>query len=182
MSFDSLLFYMKRVRKVQNRSWYLIHRLVVDVKHLQTVCFKYLIADVFWWCHICHFKSIFTDHNEPFRSSSWYWVKYSPLIILCWLHQMETFSALLTFCAENSPKKGQWRGALMFSFICAWTNSWANNRDTGDLRRHPAYHDVTVISSLWHFPPHQNSINEMSHLVSFAHRINVAGDCGVQTE
>ena len=28
---------------------------------------------------------------------------------------------------------GQWHGALTFSLICAWTNGWANNRDTGDL-------------------------------------------------
>ena len=25
----------------------------------------------------------------------------------------------------DSPHKGQWRGALMFFLICAWTNSWA---------------------------------------------------------
>ena len=25
--------------------------------------------------------------------------------------------------------KGQWRGAVMFSLICAWPNGWANNRD-----------------------------------------------------
>ena len=24
----------------------------------------------------------------------------------------------------NSPDKGQWRGALMFSFICVWINDW----------------------------------------------------------
>ena len=35
----------------------------------------------------------------------------------------------------NSPHKGQWRRALMFSLICAWTNGWPNNRDAGDLRR-----------------------------------------------
>ena len=46
----------------------------------------------------------------------------------------------------DSPHKGQWRGTLMFSVICAWTNDWANNRDTGDLRRHCAHHDVTIIS------------------------------------
>ena len=34
----------------------------------------------------------------------------------------------------DSPRKGQWRGALMLSLICAWTNGWANNRDAGDLR------------------------------------------------
>ena len=41
----------------------------------------------------------------------------------------------------NSPHKGQWRGALMFSLICAWTNSWVNNRDAGDLKRHRTHCD-----------------------------------------
>ena len=36
----------------------------------------------------------------------------------------------------NSPHKGQCRGALMLSLIGAWTNDWANNRFTGDLRRY----------------------------------------------
>ena len=40
-----------------------------------------------------------------------------------WRLQMETFSALLTFCAGNSSVKGHWRGALMFSLICAPINS-----------------------------------------------------------
>ena len=40
--------------------------------------------------------------------------------------------------------KGQWRGALVFSLICAGTNGWANTRDPGDLRRHLAYYDATV--------------------------------------
>ena len=45
------------------------------------------------------------------------------------------------------PHKGQWRGALMFSLICApRTNGWANNREAGDLRRHRAHYDVTVMS------------------------------------
>ena len=37
----------------------------------------------------------------------------------------------------NSPYKGQWRGALMISLICAWINGWVNNRQTGEWRRHP---------------------------------------------
>ena len=45
----------------------------------------------------------------------------------------------------NSPHKGQWRGAFMFSFICAWTNGWENNRDAGDLRRHHAQYGVAVM-------------------------------------
>ena len=48
----------------------------------------------------------------------------------------------------NSPHKGQWRGALMFSFICAWINVWVNNREAGDLRRHRAHYDVIVMCIL----------------------------------
>ena len=46
----------------------------------------------------------------------------------------------------NSPHKGQWRGALMFSLICAWINGCVNNREAGDLRRHRAHYDVTVMT------------------------------------
>ena len=45
----------------------------------------------------------------------------------------------------NSPHKGQWRGALMFSLICAWIDAWVNNREAGDLRAHRAHYDITVI-------------------------------------
>ena len=45
----------------------------------------------------------------------------------------------------NSPHKGQWRGALMFSFICFWINGWVNNRKAGDLRRSRAHYDVIVM-------------------------------------
>ena len=45
----------------------------------------------------------------------------------------------------NSPHEGQWRGALMFSFICAWINGWVNNREAGDLRRHRAHYDVIMM-------------------------------------
>ena len=45
----------------------------------------------------------------------------------------------------NSLHKGQWRGALIFTLICAWINGWVNNRKTGDLRRHRTHYDVTVM-------------------------------------
>ena len=47
----------------------------------------------------------------------------------------------------NSPHKGQWRGALMFSFIFDWINGWVNNREAGDLRRHRAHYDSIVMES-----------------------------------
>ena len=46
----------------------------------------------------------------------------------------------------NSPHKGQWDGALMFSLICAWINRWVNNHEAVDLRRYRTHYDVTVIS------------------------------------
>ena len=48
----------------------------------------------------------------------------------------------------NSPHKGQWRGASMFSLICVWINGWVNNREVGDLRRYRAYYDVIVVWNL----------------------------------
>ena len=49
----------------------------------------------------------------------------------------------------NSPNKGQWRRALIFSLICAWMNGWVNNREAGDLRRHLTHYDVIV---MWDMP------------------------------
>ena len=40
-------------------------------------------------------------------------------------------------------------GALMFSLICAWINGWVNNRQAGDLKRHRAHYDVTVMINVY---------------------------------
>ena len=45
----------------------------------------------------------------------------------------------------NSPHKGQWRGALMFSLVCVWINGWVNSCEAGDLRRPRAHYDVIVM-------------------------------------
>ena len=72
----------------------------------------------------------------------------------CWRHQMETFPRYWPFVRRshrspvNSPRIGQWRGALMFSLICAWINDWANNRDASDLRGHRAHYDVAAMKML----------------------------------
>ena len=82
------------------------------------------------------------------------------LCIFCktswWRHQMETFSALLALCgihrsSVNSPHKGQWRGALVFSLIGAWINGWVNNREAGDLGRHRTHYGVTVMINVLSF-------------------------------
>ena len=45
----------------------------------------------------------------------------------------------------NFPHKGQWRGALMFTLICARMNGWVNNREADDLRRYRVHYDVIVM-------------------------------------
>ena len=62
----------------------------------------------------------------------------------------------------NSPLKGQWRRALMFTLIYARINGWVNNREAGDLRRHRAHYDVTVIDFV--HPGLNNSNNGLYHI------------------
>ena len=84
----------------------------------------------------------------------------------------------------NSPHKGQGRGALMFSLICAWTNAWANNRDAGDLRRHHAHYDVTVMNTQAKadISPSRLSFYEIMMTSSNGNIFRVAGHlCGLFT-
>ena len=61
--------------------------------------------------------------------------------VIKWKH----FPRLLAFCAGNH--ESQWRGALMFTLICARINGSVNNREAGDLRRYRCHYDVTVMTS-----------------------------------
>ena len=72
-------------------------------------------------------------------------------ILSWWRHQMETFSALLTICAGNSPVTGEFpsqrqvaRSSDVF-FIYAWINGGVNSHEAGDLRRHRAHYDVIAM-------------------------------------
>ena len=62
-----------------------------------------------------------------------------------WRHQMETFSALLALRDWNPPATGGFSHKVDVFFICTWTNGWSNNRDAGDLGRHRAHYDVTLM-------------------------------------
>ena len=58
--------------------------------------------------------------------------RYWPL--MRWIHRSPV----------DSIHKGKWRGTLMVSLICVWTNDWLNTRYAGNLSRHHAHYDVTV--------------------------------------
>ena len=64
-------------------------------------------------------------------------------------HQMEAFSALLAICAVNSPVSGEFPSqrpvTRSFDVFFDLNNDWVNNHQAGDLRRHRAHYDVTVM-------------------------------------
>ena len=71
-------------------------------------------------------RTIFSVHNDVIK-----WKHF----LRCW-----PFVRGIHRPPVNTPHKGQWRGALMFCLICDWINSWVNNREAADLRRHRAHH------------------------------------------
>ena len=79
---------------------------------------------------------------------------FSQLSHLMMTYQMETFSALLALWLRSSSVTGESPSQRPVTrsltlFICAWTNGWVKNRDTGDLRHHRTHYDVTVMWTLW---------------------------------
>ena len=74
----------------------------------------------------------------------------------------------------NSPHKGQWRGALIFSLSSAWINGWVNNGEAGDLRRHGAHYAVIVmwilVSGRIHLPIHFTGARSSNDGVSWKRR------------
>ena len=67
-------------------------------------------------------------------------------------HQMDTLSALLAISAGNSPVPGEFPAqrpvTRSFDFFSDLRLNWVNNREAGDLKRHRAHYDVTVMLGL----------------------------------
>ena len=65
-----------------------------------------------------------------------------------------SISALLAICAGNSPVTGEFPAQrpvtqsfdVFFDLCLNWMNDWVNNREAGDLRRHRAHYDVTIMN------------------------------------
>ena len=121
------------------------------------------LDDVMWrHCNLVHSLSIVTARPVVKTVASW------------WRHQMEHFPRNWPFVRGihrspvNSPHKGQWRGALMFSLIWVWINDWVNNREAGDLRRYRAHYDVIVMINFREAPSLQDhsSKNQVDNVFS----------------
>ena len=90
---------------------------------------------------VSHRLGAFTEWSLVFQPLS-----YSPWWGIKWKHfpRYWPFMRGIHWSPVNSPHKGQWRGALMFSLICAWINGWVNNYKAGDLRC-PLWHHCNVL-------------------------------------
>ena len=93
--------------------------------HFKCICLHQCLILYWYLTVVC---SCYRSRQSLFRELSWF----------SWCYQMETFSRYWPFVrgihrsTVNSPQKGQWHGALMFSLICAWMNGWVNTREAGD--------------------------------------------------
>ena len=78
--------------------------------------------------------------------SSWNFAQSTVITLTCSVQNFKTiqphfprywhFERGIHRSPVNSPHKGQWRGASMFSLICAWINGWVYNGEAVDFRRH----------------------------------------------
>ena len=73
----------------------------------------------------------------------------------------------------NSPHKGQWRGALMFSLICVWINGWVNNPKAGDFRRYRSHYDVIVMCGLLQVDLSTYLSFRVTYIIDYSHHVNL---------
>ena len=95
------------------------------------------------WCGKSSYQ-VASSHELPLANWSLVSISPSHYDIIKWKHLPRNWPFVrgIHRSPVNSPLKGQWRGALVFSLICAWINGWVNNRQAGDLRRHGVHYDV----------------------------------------
>ena len=60
-------------------------------------------------------------------------------------------SVRLVNTGPRSPSQRPMTRSFDIFLFCAWTNGWAKNPDVGDLRRHRAHYDVTVMCKRLNF-------------------------------
>ena len=103
----------------------------------------------------CQYLAISYNRNIQPTFSRWLWCSLLQICysqhddVIKWKHfpRYWPFVRGIHRSPVNSPHKGQWRGALMFSLICARINGWVNKREAGDLRRYHAHYDVIVMNA-----------------------------------
>ena len=133
-----------------------------------------------WWRHHVLFSGLsgLTKPGRPWNITFIFercpimvtlvWRQWHNFPITWWRHQMETFSALLAICAGYSPVPGEFPAQMPVTqsfdvfFDVRLNKRWVNNHEAGNLRRHHAHYDVTVMSQ-----PYLTRERENNHLSQF---------------
>ena len=118
--------------------------------HRDTLFYPALLTQPMPWCS--PLDTTLLRRNVRMRSGTCkliLFVLYSHDDVIKWKHFPRNWPFVrgIHRSPVNSPHKGQWRRALMFSLIRVWINDWVNNREAGDLRRYRAHYDVIVMKS-----------------------------------
>ena len=113
----------------------------VKYKTLYCVNYKGRTKITLWTCKI-YFIS------QPWSAMSLNGIQLYHDDIIKWKHFpcYRPFMQGIQQSLMDSPHKGQWWRALMFSLTCVWINGWVNNREAGDLRCYHAHYEVSVMS------------------------------------
>ena len=151
---------------LHDRTWVGVIRTVISICHLGVVfakVFHYIIYVLKSTCRGWIWAIMMTSSNGHIFPRYWPFVRG--------IHRSPV----------NSPHKGQWRGALMFCFICVWKNGWVNNREAADLRRYHAHHDVSVmvIADLkkCQYNPSNLQMADETSLVISRHYLKISLNC-----
>ena len=129
---------------VKNKYYFNAHlsRIKVNMLFLILLCHVHVVVIVLIDCGA---SGIHVDGLVQERRNSCIW--HDDVIKWKYFPRYWPFVRLIHRSSVNSPKKCQWRGVLMISLICAWTNGWVKNHVAADLKRHRAHYYVTVVTS-----------------------------------
>ena len=116
--------------------------------HMVEICVK-IAHYIDSWAQVCINFSALAMESLQSCIKPWTYVVERDDVIK-WEHFLRYWPFVLRIHRSpvNSPHRGQWRGALMFSLICARINGWVNDGEAGDLRRHRAHYDVIVMKNI----------------------------------
>ena len=128
-----------------------IHRRPVNSPHKGPVTRKMFPFDDVIMIYITNKDNVIPWHGHVFHITGPSWGNPLRDDVIKWKHfpRYWPFVKGIRRSSMNSPHKSQWRGASVFSLICAWANDGANNRDDGNLRPHGAYNGVTLMRHWW---------------------------------
>ena len=131
-------------------TWYTYSHHIIFEK-LELIMLNGSVSQVFAFLSL-YFVSLFS-HEHVWSQKIWVIISTAAVFpthddVIKWKHfpRYWPFVRGIHRSPMNSPHKGQWRGALMFTLICARINGWVNNREAGDLRRKRAHYDVIVMN------------------------------------